>query len=117
MRKIALLGFALALVALAGATAALAGDHGKHAHDADHAELAEGQVKVAVPVTGMSCGSCCTKVETAVAKMEGVVEVKADYEKGVATVVYEESKVDLAKIIETINTETSFKATTPKAKA
>ena len=68
-------------------------------------------------VTGMTCGSCCSKVETAVAKMDGVVKVKADYAKGVAMVIYEPEKVEVAKIVETINTKTSFKASAPKEKS
>jgi copper chaperone CopZ len=38
------------------------------------------------------------------------VDVKADYEKGIATVTYEKDKVDVKQIVETINTKTSFKA-------
>lgn len=77
-------------------------------------QLPEGQVEANISVSGMHCGACCTKVETAVAKLDGVVNVKADYEKGVATVVYVKDKVNLDKIVETINTETSFKAKTEK---
>jgi copper chaperone CopZ len=102
MRKIAFLGLLMLVLA---PLAAFAGDQG---------ELPEGQARVALKVTGMSCGSCCTKVETAVAKMDGVVKVKADYEKGVAMVVYETEKVEVAKIVEAINTKTSFKAAAPK---
>jgi copper chaperone CopZ len=99
MRKIAF----LILVLLLASPAVFAGDEG---------ELAEGQAMAALEVTGMTCGGCCTKVETAVAKLDGVVKVKADYKKGVATVIYEKDKVDVKKIVETINTETSFKAKT-----
>ncbi len=101
MRKIAFLILVLLLVSPAVL-----------AEDEDKGELAEGQAMAALEVTGMTCGSCCTKVETAVAKLDGVVKVKADYQKGVATVIYEKDKVDVKKIVETINTETSFKAKT-----
>ena len=105
MKKVALLGLALVVVLSGGV--ALAGDK-----KAEHAkqELAEGQVHAAVPVTGMTCGGCCSKVETAVAKLDGGVKVKADYEAKNAMVVYETAKVDVATIVETINTKTSFKA-------
>ena len=43
-----------------------------------------------------------------------MVKVKADYENNVAIVVYETKKVDVTKIVETINKETSFKAEAPK---
>jgi copper chaperone CopZ len=76
----------------------------------DEGELLEGQARAVVPVLGMTCGDCCVKVEAAVAKIDGVVDVKADYEKGIATVTYEKDKVDVKQIVETINTKTSFKA-------
>ena len=97
MRKLAFLGLTLLFLA---SPAILAGE----------GELPEGQASAAISISGMTCGSCCMKVETAVAKLDGVVEVKADYEKNMATVVYETAKVDVAKIVNTINTETSFKA-------
>ena len=102
MRKIALVGLALLVLVL---PAAIAGDHGK---------LPEGQAMAAIEVSGLTCGACCTKVETAVAKMDGVVKVEADYEKGMTQVVYETSKTDVDSIVKVINTETSFKAKAAK---
>jgi copper chaperone CopZ len=116
MKKVALLGLALVVV-LAGGTAVMACDGDAKEAKTEQAELAAGQVRVAVPVSGMTCGGCCTKVETAVAELDGVVDVKADYKKGVATIVYEEDKIELASIIDTINTKTSFKAAKPKQHA
>ena len=43
---------------------------------ADVGELPEGQARAVIPVSGMTCGDCCVKVEAAVAKIDGVVEVK-----------------------------------------
>lgn len=105
MRKFALVGLALLVLVL---PAAVAGDHGK---------LPEGQAMAAIEVSGLSCGACCTKVETAVAKMDGVIKVKADYEKGMTQVVYETSKTDVDQIVKVINTETSFKAKAAKEKS
>jgi len=58
----------------------------------------------------VSCGACCTKVESAVAALKGVVDVKADYQKGTATVTYVKDQVDVKQIVATINEKTSFKA-------
>jgi copper chaperone CopZ len=104
MRRFALVGLAFLVLVL---PAAVAGDQ---------EQLPEGQAMAALQVTGMTCGACCTKVETAVAKMDGVVKVKADYEKGMTEVVYETSKTDVDKIVKVINTETSFKAKPAKEK-
>ena len=102
MRKLAMLGLAVLFLA----TPAILADD----------DLPEGQSSASISITGMTCGACCTKVETAVTKLDGVVKVKADYEKNVAMVVYETDKVDVAKIVETINSETSFKAKVEKEK-
>jgi len=83
----------------------------------EEAKLPEGQAKASISVSGMTCGGCCAKIETAVAKLDGVVNVKADYEKGIATVVYQKDKVSVDQIVETINTNTSFKAKTEKERA
>jgi len=103
MRKLAMLGLAVMFLA---APAILADQ-----------DLPEGQSSAAISITGMTCGKCCTKVETAVTKLDGVIKVEADYEKNVAMVVYETDKVDVAKIVETINSETSFKAEVEKETA
>ncbi len=79
-------------------------------------ELPSGQARVVIAVEGMSCGGCCVKVETALNELAGVVDTNADYEKGMATVTYVEDKVSVTTIVETINSETSFKATMPEKK-
>jgi copper chaperone len=101
-RRLVIIGCALALLL---APALLAGD------EAQKTKLPEGQAEVTIPVTGMTCGSCCNKIEGAVAALDGVVKVKADHAKGTTTVVYMKDKVTVDKIVETINTKTSFKAT------
>lgn len=105
MRKFALISIAVLLLA---SSAFIAGEKG---------DLPEGQEEATISITGMSCGSCCKKVETAVAELDGVVKVKADYEKKLAMVVYETAKVDMATIVNTINEKTSFKAKAPETKS
>ena len=80
-------------------------------------DLTEGQSRVAIKVTGMTCGGCCVKVETAVNELEGVVDVTADYENGVTTVVYETEKLEVNQIVKAINDGTSFKAEMPEEQA
>ena len=93
-----------ALVVFAG-TAVQAGD------DKD------GPMDLTLTLEGMTCGACCTKVETAVNELEGVVEAKADYEAGSATITYVEGEVTVDQIVAVINEKTSFKASVPKPKA
>ena len=99
MKRIAFVGLMMLLLA---PLAVLAGEK------AD--KLPEGQATTTVEVSGMTCGGCCVKVETAVGEMDGVIDVKADYKAGLATVTYETEKVDVKQIVATINEKTSFKA-------
>ena len=94
--------------------AILAGPVGA-ADEIQETPLPEGQARVVVPIKGMTCGGCCVPVETALKKVEGVVDAKANYEKGQATVTYEKDKVTVEKIVDAINT-TSFKASMPEKK-
>jgi len=80
------------------------------------AAVPAGQARVEIPITGMTCGDCCTKVETAVKTLAGVVDAKADYKKGVATITYKEDQIGVEKIVATINEKTSFKAKAPETK-
>ncbi|HKY33954.1 MAG TPA: heavy-metal-associated domain-containing protein [Candidatus Polarisedimenticolia bacterium] len=73
---------------------------------------ARDEAKVVLKVRGMTCGSCSAIIREEVRKLDGVVSVTADYEKGTATVTYLKSKVTIERIVETVN-KTGFKATMP----
>ncbi len=102
-----LAGLVLVALAVLGAYA------GSAETDSAEQQLPEGQTRVVIPVTGMTCGGCCIPIEAVVKKLDGVVDARADYAKGQATVTYEDDKVSVKKIVEAINT-TSFKATLPQ---
>ncbi len=59
--------------------------------------------KIELTVKGMTCASCELHIESEVKKLHGVSFVKASYEKKSATIEYDEQKVDVDKIIESIN--------------
>ena len=59
--------------------------------------------QVTLNVQGMSCGHCVSSVESSVGKLDGVNEVKVDLESGKVDVSYEEDKVSLDVIKETID--------------
>ena len=102
-----LAGLVVVALAVVGAYAQTAGN------EAAEQQLPEGQTRVVIPVKGMTCGGCCIPIETVVKKLDGVVDAKADYEKGQATVTFEKDKVSVNKIVDAINT-TSFKASLPE---
>jgi copper chaperone len=59
--------------------------------------------KVAIEVTGMSCGHCEATVQDAVRKIEGVAKVKASAKKNLATVKFDENETSVEAIAEAIN--------------
>ncbi len=67
------------------------------------APLAADQARVTIPVAGMHCDHCISRVTTALTKVDGVKSVDASLEKGQAVVAFEKGKVDASKLVETIN--------------
>jgi copper chaperone CopZ len=51
-----------------------------------------------IGVEGMTCESCEAHIESEVNTLEGIISVKADYQKGITLVTYDTSKVDLKAI-------------------
>lgn len=54
-------------------------------------------------VKGMTCSGCEAHVNNAVSELEGVVEVRASYEKEDAVIKYDPGKVDQDQIVEAIH--------------
>lgn len=59
--------------------------------------------QVTLQVQGMSCGHCVNAVESNVGKLDGVEQVKVNLETGKVDVSYDEGKVTVEKIKETID--------------
>lgn len=59
--------------------------------------------KLELTVSGMTCSACELHIESEVKKIAGVSFVKASYQKGSATIEYDEQKIKTDKIIEAIN--------------
>ena len=110
---VAALAMALGLSAVP-ATAGHGHDHGKDAKkDEAKAELPEGQIRTVIPVSGMTCAGCASSVQTAVKKLDGVVDVVVHHEEGNTEVTYVKDKVSVTDIVKAIN-KTGFKASEPK---
>ena len=67
-------------------------------------------------VDGMMCGySCSGKVSTVVQNLKGVKDCNVDFEKGMATVVYDDKKIEEKDILESLENKTSYKVTLVEA--
>ena len=64
--------------------------------------------EIRLTVEGMTCSGCEAHIEGAVNKLDGILEVKADYKAANTLVKYDETKVDLEKI-ETAILSTGYK--------
>lgn len=89
--------------------------HEQHASartSAATAQLGPGEARVTIPVAGMHCDHCVSRVEAALAKLDGVRLADASLQGGVAVVVFEKAKLKASKLVETIDA-LGFKAGTP----
>lgn len=55
-------------------------------------------VRTTFQVEGMHCGGCSSAIIATLEKADGVIEVSADHEKGVAEVVYRPRKVEVDEL-------------------
>jgi copper chaperone CopZ len=67
---------------------------------------------VLLKVDGMQCSYSCTdKVSSVVQKIDGVKECVVDFDKGIATVVFDDQKLEPIDIVEGLKTNTAYKVT------
>ena len=59
--------------------------------------------KVELNIEGMHCGSCALGIQMLLENTDGVINSSADYETKSGKVEYDEEKINLDKIIETIH--------------
>jgi mercuric ion transport protein len=64
--------------------------------------------EIRVTIEGMTCAGCEAHIESEVTKLDGILNVKANYEVANTIVKYDETRVDLAKI-ETAILSTGYK--------
>lgn len=58
---------------------------------------------ITLSVQGMSCGHCVNAVESSIGKLTGVEQVNVDLESGKVDVSFDNEKVTLSEIKETID--------------
>ncbi len=83
-----------------------------HPSSAAPAQLGPGEARVKIPVSGMHCGHCVSRVEAALHGIVGVKWVGASLEDGAAVVVFEKAKLAAPKLVEAIDA-LGFKAGAP----
>ncbi|GIK37025.1 MAG: hypothetical protein BroJett011_08580 [Chloroflexota bacterium] len=69
---------------------------------------------ITLPVEGMVCPFCAAAVENILGSLDGVVEAKADYVKGLAMVSYDPARVTPTQMVEAINTKSFYRASLPR---
>jgi copper chaperone CopZ len=60
-------------------------------------------------ITGMHCSSCAMSIDFDLEDVEGVEKAQTSYAKQVTEVIYDEGKVSVKKIIESVE-QTGYKA-------
>ena len=64
--------------------------------------------KTEIKISGMTCGACAVSVKSALTRVNGVKSADVSYEKGVATVVYDDEKTNEQQLRDAIR-QTGFK--------
>lgn len=67
-----------------------------------------------IPIAGMSCASCASKIEKELSKLEGVSEASVNYGTEKATIVYDSGILQIGKIVDTIK-DLGYKVNVEKA--
>ena len=71
--------------------------------------LFAGENTTSIKVDGMQCSySCAGKVQSVVQKIDGVKESSVDFAKGMATITFDEDKVNRTDIIKYLKQNTSY---------
>ena len=74
--------------------------------------LLAGDNTVKVKVTGMMCSySCVSKVNAVINDIDGVKSCSVDFNKGEATVIYDDDKVGSKEIVSVLTEKTDYKVT------
>ena len=74
--------------------------------------LLAGDSTAKVKVTGMMCSySCVSKVNAVINDIDGVKSCSVDFNKGEATVIYDDDKVGSKEIISVLTEKTNYKVT------
>ena len=74
--------------------------------------LLAGDNTAKVKVTGMMCSySCVSKVNAVINDIDGVKSCSVDFNKGEATVIYDDDKVGSKEIVNVITEKTDYKVT------
>ena len=74
--------------------------------------LLAGDNTAKVKVTGMMCSySCASKVNAVINDIDGVKSCSVDFNKGEATVIYDDDKVGSKEIVSVLTEKTDYKVT------
>ena len=72
-----------------------------------------GELRVEIPVEGMTCISCTITVEERLTRLEGVVKARASVPAKSVMVTYDPTKASLGELLKAVN-ETGFRARLPE---
>jgi len=75
------------------------------------AELPADGTKATLNVAGMTCGSCATKVQEALLKVDGVKAAKINLDAKTVEIAFDSTKTNAEKLKEAVNATGSYTAT------
>lgn len=78
--------------------------HAASAAEGGGATMARAATVVTLRVSGMTCGGCVLGVRKVLTRLDGVKKAQVSYEKGLATVTFDSSKVSVEQMVAAIKT-------------
>lgn len=79
----------------------------------ESAQMVKNEMKVTIPIEGMSCVSCVANVRKTMSNMDGVTEVKVSLRDKNATATFDPEKVTTQQLRKAIN-QLGYKAGNPQ---
>ncbi len=78
-------------------------ERGEHSTPAPQGSVAEQALEqIDLPIRGMSCASCVERIETGVAKLEGIQEISVNFAAEKAAIRYDPSLVSMRRVVQEI---------------
>jgi copper ion binding protein len=85
----------------------------QNSSDNESAQMVKNEMKVNIPIEGMSCMSCVANVRKTLSNMDGVTEVKVSLQDKNATVTFVPEKASTEQLQKAIN-QLGYKAGNPQ---
>ncbi len=84
-----------------------------HSHTHSHTPARAAQEQIDLPIQGMSCASCASRIERALREAEGVSRASVNFATRKASIRFDPSKIDVAHLVDVVR-DTGYETAPPR---